>query len=403
MDTENRSPILRYTLDYLPQVLVEETDGEATRDLYGLDLAAQSGSTTTTYLGYDALNVRLHQDEDGGLTAAYRYGPFGEELGTVPEGYAFAGERWDEPVGLLYLRARYYNPVVGRFVSRDRWGGESQFPQSLDRFVYVANNVVNRVDPSGLRGKMPWGAFLNNMFNLPPYCSNEWHGILDLGNPGVRSIIESNFGGAGDVQPYIVCWKNYGEDYQECYDLNLYDIEISGWVDLFNEILIDQSEAWYGHRINPSLIKAMAMQETKIGADSTNPSEGIMQVIAATQGDLAAKEKVKPFYFGTCQGIDWDNSLGIAAGARVFFWIYQGWPGVKGNLWESVRQYNGSGPDAELHRERVRSIFQHHRYLWTMEDECPVGCSTCVGPRCEEGTTTHRQPHRWGGGGPPQE
>lgn len=50
---------------------------------------------------------------------------------------------------LIYLRARYYNPADGRFVSRDTWEGNYNRPMSMNRWVYVEGNPVNRIDPTG--------------------------------------------------------------------------------------------------------------------------------------------------------------------------------------------------------------------------------------------------------------
>jgi hypothetical protein len=48
-----------------------------------------------------------------------------------------------------YLRARYYAPETGRFVTEDTWLGNLTQPQTLNRYAYVANNPVNFNDPSG--------------------------------------------------------------------------------------------------------------------------------------------------------------------------------------------------------------------------------------------------------------
>jgi RHS repeat-associated protein len=48
-----------------------------------------------------------------------------------------------------YLRARSYDPTLGRFLSRDSWPGSSSAPQTLDRYTYVADNPTTRSDPSG--------------------------------------------------------------------------------------------------------------------------------------------------------------------------------------------------------------------------------------------------------------
>jgi len=50
---------------------------------------------------------------------------------------------------LIYLRARYYAPGDGRFISRDSWDGDYNRPLSLNRWNYVEGNPVNFVDPLG--------------------------------------------------------------------------------------------------------------------------------------------------------------------------------------------------------------------------------------------------------------
>ena len=50
---------------------------------------------------------------------------------------------------MLFLRARYYNPADGRFQSRDTWSGDVNRPLSLNRWMFVEGNPVNRTDPSG--------------------------------------------------------------------------------------------------------------------------------------------------------------------------------------------------------------------------------------------------------------
>ncbi len=52
-----------------------------------------------------------------------------------------------EPNGFYYMRARYYDPGVGRFVSEDPLGFEGGY---VNLYVYVANNPVIGIDPSGL-------------------------------------------------------------------------------------------------------------------------------------------------------------------------------------------------------------------------------------------------------------
>lgn len=64
--------------------------------------------------------------------------------------WTYTGEQQDLN-GLVYLRARHYDPGSGRFLSRDPFGGFVFAPQSLNRYAYVINNPVNWIDLWGLR------------------------------------------------------------------------------------------------------------------------------------------------------------------------------------------------------------------------------------------------------------
>ena len=61
----------------------------------------------------------------------------------------YRGEQYDSDLGLYYLRARYYNPATGRFLSRDPLDGDPTDPQSLHKYLYAGGDPVNRIDPSG--------------------------------------------------------------------------------------------------------------------------------------------------------------------------------------------------------------------------------------------------------------
>ncbi len=88
---------------------------------------------------------------NGTVVLAKSYNPYGEvtsSAGTSSSPFAFTGEATDA-TGLTYLRARYYSPADGRFMSRDTWGGDMNRPLSLNRWLYVEGNSINSVDPSG--------------------------------------------------------------------------------------------------------------------------------------------------------------------------------------------------------------------------------------------------------------
>ena len=86
-------------------------------------------------------------DADGTVENVYEYDAFGNLLrsqGTVPNRLLYGGQQYDLEVGQYYLRARYYNPVVGRFTQEDPYRGDG-----LNLYAYCANNPVTYYDPSG--------------------------------------------------------------------------------------------------------------------------------------------------------------------------------------------------------------------------------------------------------------
>ena len=126
--------------------------------LYGLDIIAQQQSERLYYVHDGLGSVRQLVDTTGQIETNYAYDPFGVPLvgGDVYNPYQFTGEAWDAEVGLLYLRARYYQPEVGRFVMKDPLAGDVWRPGTLNRYVYVVNNPVNLLDPTGMDAPDPW-------------------------------------------------------------------------------------------------------------------------------------------------------------------------------------------------------------------------------------------------------
>jgi RHS repeat-associated protein len=91
------------------------------------------------------------------VTDSYTYDVFGalrSQVGTSANPYRFTGELQDSQAarGLYYLRARYYDPALSRFLSRDPPSGFTGMPQSLNRYVYVYNNPTLLIDPYGYFG-----------------------------------------------------------------------------------------------------------------------------------------------------------------------------------------------------------------------------------------------------------
>ncbi|MBI2887588.1 MAG: RHS repeat-associated core domain-containing protein [Chloroflexi bacterium] len=64
--------------------------------------------------------------------------------------FRYAAEQFDDTLNLIYLRARYYDPATGRFLSKDPAGGKLSSPVTQNKYVYAGNNPVNGGDPTGL-------------------------------------------------------------------------------------------------------------------------------------------------------------------------------------------------------------------------------------------------------------
>ena len=106
--------------------------------------------TTWAYILPDGLgSVRQAADGAGAVVRVREWTPYGEEVGGWRGGLGYTGEWQDADVGLLYLRARWYAPGVGRFTQPDPWEGDRWHPISLQPYLYAGNNPINRIDPTG--------------------------------------------------------------------------------------------------------------------------------------------------------------------------------------------------------------------------------------------------------------
>ena len=129
---------------------IAATEGQTTHYLPGL---AQYARNAWTYSLPDPLgSVRQLIDAPGQVVLAQSYAPFGgirEQAGAGPSGFGYAGEQQDALSQLIYLRARYYDPTTGRFLSKDPFPGLASLPQTQQPYVYAGNNPVNLTDPTG--------------------------------------------------------------------------------------------------------------------------------------------------------------------------------------------------------------------------------------------------------------
>jgi RHS repeat-associated protein len=140
-----------YSLDIaadLTQVLGDGTNAY----LYGLGPIGKDGAGGWQYSLQDALgSVRQLSDPSSSIILSQSYEPFGASLKVYGKGsrtFGFTGEQ-DGIAGLVFLRARYYDPGTGRFITKDPFPGVPSLPSTLHLYQYALNNPINFVDPSG--------------------------------------------------------------------------------------------------------------------------------------------------------------------------------------------------------------------------------------------------------------
>ncbi len=178
----------RTTFLYHNGEILTECDGESgpiRRHIRG------SGLSCVQTLDNNAYHT-CHQDEQGStayitgheneVENCYRYDAFGnliEQKATIENRILYTGQQYDQETGQYYLRARYYNPVVGRFLQEDTYRGDG-----LNLYAYCANNPVVYYDPSGYtvqyengqNNELPDVKYPGNDPNVPPGENWEWRG-----------------------------------------------------------------------------------------------------------------------------------------------------------------------------------------------------------------------------------
>jgi len=173
--------------DYLPDVQPS---------LYKV-LAATTSSNTDRYV-HDVMGFHSQEDHNGNwsftapdhlgsVRAVYdeslnedyftRYAPYGDPFGSVgsnPTPFNFTGEPADSN-GLVHLRARYYHPGLGNFISLDPL-------ETANRYGYVDENPINFMDPSGLIYESPNGTTSINSINSGTSCGELFTNTFGGGN-----------------------------------------------------------------------------------------------------------------------------------------------------------------------------------------------------------------------------
>jgi len=152
------------------QMLESETAGKKVSYIYGNGLVAHDDGEYYTYHFDVRGSTTAITDENGKVTDRMYYAPYGELLyreGETKTPFLYCGlvgVQTDEN-GLYYMRARYYNPEIKRFINQDVLRGSITDSTSLNRYSYVNGNPISYIDPFGLSkevakqssGESNWG------------------------------------------------------------------------------------------------------------------------------------------------------------------------------------------------------------------------------------------------------
>jgi RHS repeat-associated protein len=119
----------------------------------GIDepLAVQQGTNTYYYHADGLGSITSLSNASGSIVQTYSYDSFGNmtATGNVSQPFTYTGREYDSETGMYFYRARYYDPKVGRFVTKDPIG----FKGGINLYVYVENNPLSLTDALGLASK----------------------------------------------------------------------------------------------------------------------------------------------------------------------------------------------------------------------------------------------------------
>ena len=194
MATVENGTYTGYTYDG-DNILAEyiKDDSRTTRYIRGYDLISQKKDTGETYhyLHNAHGDITKLVDTAGKVQNSYSYDAFGNTTSyseKVGNKFRYAGEQYDSITGEYYLRARYYDPAIGRFMNEDTYKGQIENPQSMNLYAYCVNNPVINTDPSGHNGakcNIGQGTGNGNVSNVPGDYNN--NGIPDQYEPKSNS------------------------------------------------------------------------------------------------------------------------------------------------------------------------------------------------------------------------
>jgi RHS repeat-associated protein len=175
------------------------TEARRTRNIAYIYLGNTQVATRTVTWGSGAVEVRYqHTDAlgspvaetDGNMAVTKRnsFSPWGETWGTTSvDGTGYTGHVTDQGTGLIYMQQRYYDPVVGRFLSSDPVPTDPNSGANFNSYWYANNNPIRFLDPDGRLGQSGAAGWNSHLCDIGS-CESGSFGTESAAGPSVRSV-----------------------------------------------------------------------------------------------------------------------------------------------------------------------------------------------------------------------
>ncbi len=155
----------------LTKILTAATDSKTTYFVYGIGLISQEDDNEVLYYHFNNIgSTEAVTSIDGKIKEKFEYGPYGELTSDNKCGIMFLyngeyGVSTDEN-GLYYMRARYYNSEIKRFINQDVLTGSITDSPTLNRYAYVEGNPISLSDPFGLSPALNWSNGIHSLCDV---------------------------------------------------------------------------------------------------------------------------------------------------------------------------------------------------------------------------------------------
>lgn len=183
LHTENQTKTLRFLYDGENEIgSVDENGNIIEFRALGIGKGGEIGAAVAVEL-HGKIYAPIHDSRgstrclidisNGSISGTSSFSAFGEEkaTGDIINPWRYSGKRIDDETGLVFFGKRYYDPNIGRWITKDPLGA----PEGPNRYAYVLNNPMSHVDQHGL-------------YSLSDFIRSFWEGLQTFGSYSLHSF-----------------------------------------------------------------------------------------------------------------------------------------------------------------------------------------------------------------------